>query len=355
VNLLRILITGGCGFIGSNIAVSLIQDGHVVTCFDNLSRRGSEALLQRILAHNCAFAHGDIRNIEDLMRIKGEFDVMIECSAEPSVLVGTQGADAAFMVNNNLVGSLNCYEVARQKGMSVLFFSTSRVYPYTSLNALRFRETETRMEYADDQAGVSACGVSRSFPLDGKRSLYGATKLASELILQEYSAQYQLPSIINRCGVIAGPWQLGKVDQGVFTFWLTQHYFKKSLRYIGFGGKGKQVRDLLHIEDLCALVKIQLAQIENFRGEVFNVGGSTQSNLSLAETTAICQELTGNHVEITASLEDRPADLVWYLTDNAETEQTFGWYPERSATRILEDIYVWLRENEATFTQFVGR
>ena len=145
---MRILIAGGCGFIGSNLAVSLEAAGNSVTCFDNLSRRGSEALLQRILEHGCTFIHGDIRNPEDLARISGDFEVMIECSAEPSVLVGTQGAEAQFMLNNNLVGSLHCFEFARARGMGVLFFSTSRVYPYTALNSLRFTYAETRVVYS---------------------------------------------------------------------------------------------------------------------------------------------------------------------------------------------------------------
>jgi CDP-paratose 2-epimerase len=210
--------------------------------------------------------------MEDLQRISGRFDLIIECSAEPSVLVGTQGADASFMVNNNLIGSLNCFELARQRRMAILFLSTSRVYPYDGLNRLSFSEGETRFEYANNASGVSANGVSVDFPINGARSLYGATKLASEIMLQEYSQSYDLPAVINRCGVVAGPWQLGKVDQGVFTFWLAQHYFGKDLKYIGFGGKGKQVRDLLHIQDLVNLIEKQIARIEEFRGQVFNVG-----------------------------------------------------------------------------------
>src|SRR5205807_2657417 len=140
-------------------------------------------------------------------------------------LVGTQGADAAFMLNNNLVGSLNCFEYARRREMPIVFLSTSRVYPYTRINDLRFAERETRFECVDDGPGISSNGIAVSFPLEGRRSLYGATKLASEFILQEYSCQYDLPANINRCGVVAGPWQLGKADQGVFTHWMAQHYF----------------------------------------------------------------------------------------------------------------------------------
>lgn len=349
-----ILVTGGCGFVGSNLAIELARAGNDITVLDNLSRRGSEILQKRVLTFGIRFQHGDVRNAEDLARLPGPFDAMIECSAEPSVLVGTQGDDARFMINNNLLGSVNCFEFAREHRIPVLFLSTSRVYPYDVLNALDYSETDTRFIPARSQSGISDKGVSTSFPLHGVRSLYGATKLSSELLLQEYSAQYGLPAIINRCGVIAGPWQLGKVDQGVFTHWLASHYFGKPLNYIGFGGQGKQVRDLLHIADLAALVIRQLGSIKDCRGQIYNVGGSVVSNLSLAETTRLCREITGRTVPIGSIAETRPADVKWYITDNGDTESTFLWRPTHTPEDILKDTYQWLRENEAEFKLLFG-
>jgi CDP-paratose 2-epimerase len=345
-----ILITGGAGFIGSNLSIALKSEGHTVICFDNLSRRGSELLLRRILQHGCSFIHGDIRNQEDLLKIKVPLDIMIECSAEPSVLVGTEGEDARFQLNNNLFGTINCFELARIRHIPVIFLSTSRVYPYSAINNLTFHERPTRFEYADNHPGVSRKGISTSFTLQGQRSLYGASKIASEYILQEYSVQYDLPSIINRCGVIAGPWQLGKVDQGVFTYWLSRHYFGKGLRYIGFGGSGKQVRDLLHIDDLIRLIKNQLNTVENFHGEVFNVGGSVFSNLSLLETTILCRKITGKKVRISSTFNNRPADVKWFITDNGDTESVFGWKPLKKPEDIITDIYTWLSSHEEAFS-----
>jgi CDP-paratose 2-epimerase len=347
--MMTILITGGCGFIGSNLAVTLAQSGHRVVTFDNLARLGSERLRERVLAHGCSSIHGDIRSPEDLERLRNSFDLLIECSAEPSVLVGSQGSDARFMINNNLNGSVNCFEFARTRRIPVLFMSTSRVYPYNTINQCTFSEEATRFELAAPMTGISSNGISTATPLPGIRSLYGATKLASELLLQEYSAQYDLPSLINRCGVIAGPWQLGKVDQGVFTHWLAAHYFKRPLHYIGFGGQGKQVRDLLHIQDLTELIVRQVETINGFRGEIFNVGGSRVANLSLRETSAICSSLTGHSLEIGSIPETRPADLKWYITDNGTTEATFNWHPKRSPATILSDTFNWLHEHEATF------
>jgi CDP-paratose 2-epimerase len=346
---MKILITGGCGFIGSNLAAALKEDGHSITCFDNLSRRGSEILRERIREYGCRFVKGDIRNKKDLARLAGNFDLMIECSAEPSVLVGSKGRDAWFMVENNLVGSVNCFEFCRENSVPVIFLSTSRVYPYNAINSSKFRELPKRYEYAGKSDGISKKGVSTNLPLKGYRSLYGATKLASEFILQEYSYQYGIPAIINRCGVVAGPWQLGKADQGVFTYWMASHYFKKPLRYIGFGGKGKQVRDLVHIDDLAALIRKQIKCIKKYKGDVFNVGGSRFSSLSLAETTELCRMITGNIIPVGRDLRDRPADVRWFITDNGTTEREFGWRPRKRPEVILTDIYCWLLEHGGKF------
>ncbi len=348
---MNIVITGGCGFVGSNLSIDLKNQGHHVTCFDNLSRRGSEIILQRILDHGCNFLHADIRNTEDFIKLGYNFDLMIECSAEPSVLSGSRGSDAYYLINNNLVGFINCLEYCRIQKVPIIFLSTSRVYPYDKLNSLNYNEKKTRFEISDNQEYASKNGVSIHFPLDGVRSLYGATKLAAEFLLKEYSINYDLPSLINRFGVIAGPWQLGKVDQGVFTYWLANHYFKRDLKYIGYGGKGKQVRDLLHIDDLISLVNLQVGQISKYRGEIFNAGGSDFSSLSLLETTGLCQEITGNVVKIDPELTNRPADMIWYKTDNSLTEEEFNWEPRRDAKTILTDIYNWLHKNESAFSK----
>ena len=283
--------------------------------------------------------------------MKDGFDLMIECSAEPSVLSGSKGNDAYFLVNNNLIGLINCLEYCRIYTVPVIFLSTSRIYPYDKLDSLQYLEEETRFEIADNQKYVSRDGVSVDFPLSGIRSLYGATKLSAELLLKEYSINYNIPSIVNRFGVIAGPWQLGKVDQGVFTYWLANHYFNRDLKYIGYGGLGKQVRDLLHIDDVTDLIKIQIAQISRYRGEIFNAGGSSFSSLSLLETTRLCQEITGNEVDIIPEIENRHADMIWFKSDNILTQKEFNWKPRKDAKTILTDVFNWISKNESTFSE----
>ncbi len=350
-----VLITGGCGFIGSHLALAFRRQGDRVVAFDNLSRRGSEILRDRGRQAGVEFVHGDIRHPGDLAQVRGPVDLLIECSAEPSVLVGTRGDDAEFMVQNNLVGALHCFEFARRQNAPVLFLSTSRVYPYDTLNAQAYREEATRFVPAASGLGFGPDGVGPDYPLDGTRSLYGATKLAAEIMLQEYSRQYGLPAVIDRCGVVAGPWQLGKQDQGVFTYWLVSHLLNRPLAYFGFGGQGKQVRDLLHIADLVELVLVQSRQIATCRGEIYPAGGGPGSSLSLLETTRLCQQLTGLQPPVGAQPDNRPADVIWFVTNNRSTTERFGWRPTRNAETILRDIRDWLAAEPGLLANLFGR
>lgn len=348
---MNVLVTGGAGFVGSNIAIhlKLKNQGFNVVSLDNLKRRGSELNLTRLKRCGVRFIHGDIRNREDLSFDGLSFkpDAVVECSAEPSVLAGYNGG-AEYVINTNLAGTINCLEAARKWGASFLFLSTSRVYPMDKLNALKFTERETRFELDGDQgvAGASGNGVSSDFTLRGPRSLYGATKLCSEHMIEEYRAMYGMKCVVNRCGVIAGPWQMGRVDQGVFVHWVGSHYFNRGLRYFGYGGTGKQVRDLLHIDDLCALADWQVRHMDSIDGEVFNVGGGRAANLSLCETTSLCNDITGNRVRVTGERKERAADVRVYITDNGHVQRATGWAPRRGAADVLNDIFRWIRSNE---------
>ncbi len=340
----NVLVTGGAGFIGSNLAIHLRDalPGSSITVLDNLKRRGSELNLPRLREKGIRFVHGDIRSCEDLEFPGAKpFDLIVECSAEPSVLAGYERP--GFVVDTNLTGTVNCLELARRHRSDFLFLSTSRVYPIAALRRLRFDETPARFELASDQdvPGASVEGIGEDFPLHGARSLYGTTKLASELLVEEYRDAFGIRAIVNRCGVVAGPWQMGKVDQGVFSLWLLMHLFERPLKYIGFGGSGKQVRDLLHVQDLCDLVLHQLRDFGGLDGQVFNVGGGRSVSLSLLETTELCREITGKKVPIGVIAEDRPGDLPLYITDNSKVNAATGWTPRRSAADVLTDLHEW--------------
>jgi CDP-paratose 2-epimerase len=345
-----LFITGGAGFVGSNLALSFKRKypGLKVTVMDNLKRRGSELNLPRLKENGVEFHHGDIRCPEDFPA--APFDAMIECSAEPSVLAGYDG-NPLYVVNTNLTGTVNCLEQARKHGADLVFMSTSRVYPYERIGALELDEEETRFAWKEGQqlAGWSTRGLAEDFPLAGPRSLYGAAKLCSEYLLQEYCAMYGVRGVINRFGVIAGPWQFGRVDQGVFTLWMLAHYFRRQgLNYIGYGGMGKQVRDLLHVDDVFRLIDIQLGAMDRMNGRIFNAGGGAGISLSLAETSALCRELTGNDIAIGSDAANRPADLAVYLTDNALVQSHTGWRPEKGAKEILADILGWINRHESS-------
>jgi CDP-paratose 2-epimerase len=349
----RVLITGGAGFVGSNLAVSLSSrhpDWEIVA-LDNLYRRGSELNLPRLEEAGVEFVKGDVREPDDLKALP-EISALIECSAEPSVMSGVDG-DTGYLVHTNLTGAYNCLELARRDGAFVVFLSTSRVYPVQPQVELRLEEAETRFEIDAEQAvpGVSPAGISERFPLDGARTLYGATKLAAELLIEEYRAGLGVPAVIDRCGVIAGPWQMGKVDQGVFTHWMLAHHFGKPLSYIGFGGRGKQVRDLLHVEDLVDLVERQLLDREAWDGRTVNVGGGRGCSLSLLETTEICRRLTGNEVPIEPVEETRAGDVPIYLSDCGRLFSLDEWSPRRSAEQVLADIHAWIAADEHRIAQ----
>jgi CDP-paratose 2-epimerase len=349
----RVLITGGAGFVGSNLAVSLAgrHPEWEVLAFDNLYRRGSALNLPRLEAAGVEFVKGDVREPGDLAALPAS-TALIECSAEPSVMSGVDG-DTGYLVHTNLTGAYNCLELARRDGAFVVFLSTSRVYPVEPQVGLALEEAETRFEIAAEQElpGVSPAGISERFPLEGARTLYGATKLAAELLIEEFRAGLGVPAVIDRCGVIAGPWQMGKVDQGVFTHWMLAHHFRNPLSYIGFGGHGKQVRDLLHVEDLVDLVERQLLDPEAWDGRTVNVGGGRECSLSLRETTEICRRLSGNEVPIAPVQETRQGDVPIYLSDCTKLYGLDEWRPQRSAEQVLADIHAWIAADEERIAQ----
>jgi CDP-paratose 2-epimerase len=343
-----ILITGGCGFVGSNLGLMLKEKypAYTIVALDNLKRRGSELNLPKLKDAGIEFIHGDIRNTEDLL-LDRNFDYIIDAAAEPSVMAG-MGATLSYVINTNLTGTINTLELAARSGAKFIFLSTSRVYPISYLENINYTEGATRFDLSETQTipGVSSRGIAESFPLDKARSIYGTTKLASELLLEEFREFFDVSYVINRCGVIAGPHQMGKVDQGVMTLWVARHYWGKDIAYFGYGGTGKQVRDALHIFDLFDLVDFELHNFDKVNGRIFNAGGGLESSVSLQELTRICAEVTGNKVGASSVAENRKGDIPLYITDNTKISTEIGWTPKRNVRDIVADTFNWIHKNE---------
>ncbi|WP_193179398.1 NAD-dependent epimerase/dehydratase family protein [Nisaea sediminum] len=341
---MRILVTGGAGFVGSSLALAFKNDNPSaeIIAADNLKRRGSELNLPRLREAGIRFEHADIREPDDIAAL-GPMDLLLECSAEPSVQAGYSGSPA-YLLDTNLRGTLNCLEAARHHDAIMVFLSTSRIYPIDPLCALPL-ETENHALSIPSGAtgpGWSEHGIAEGFPLDGHRSLYGTTKLASEQFIEEYRAAFGLKAIINRCGVLAGPWQMGKVDQGFMCLWAARHLYGGKLSYNGFGGFGHQVRDVLHVADLYDLLVRQLADMEISAKGVWNVGGGKANATSLRQLSAACAARARRELDIVSHPDTNPADIPWFVTDARRAMAAFGWAPKRPLDILLDEIFDWL-------------
>ena len=345
---MKILITGGCGFVGSNLALLFkkFYNNYEIYCFDNLSRRGSELNLIKILDHDINFIHGDVRLKSDFDKIP-TVDLIIDAAAEPSVLAGINDGDLENLIDTNLNGTINSLYFAKKNNASFIFLSTSRVYPYNTLEKLNYELHDNEYLFTNNQIfqGVSEKGINEKFPLEGYRSMYGSTKLASEYVIKEFSKNFNINSIINRCGVISGPYQMGKIDQGVIVLWMAKHFYKGDLNYVGYGGKGFQSRDVLHVFDLFKLLEIQINNINNCIGQIYNIGGGSNNMISLNNLTVLCQKITGNKIKIGSVIENRPGDIPVYTTDNTFVNNIFGWSPSIGIEHLLVEVYDWIKND----------
>jgi CDP-paratose 2-epimerase len=311
---------------------------------DNLYRRGSFLNVPRLQSAGVEFIDGDVRALSAFPT--GPFDFLIECSAEPSVTAGQSG-ETDYVFHTNLIGAYNCLEKAREWQSRVIFLSTSRVYPIATLEAHPWHEEADRFVWEDvDSTGIGPDGVTEALPMKGARSLYGFTKYAAELLIEEYRKAYGLQAVINRCGVIAGPWQFGKTDQGILAFWVLAHHLNKQLRYIGYGGLGKQVRDFLHVDDLCRLICEQMEDFSGWEGWLGNVSGGKENSVSLRNLTSLCQRILGRSVPVSADLDQRPMDLRIYTGDCSQLFSRTAWRPRKTVTDIVEDTAQWVSEHE---------
>jgi CDP-paratose 2-epimerase len=347
---MRVLVTGICGFVGRHVATDLKQSfaGVEVVGLDNLIRRGSEINVAPLKALGCTVVHGDVRAAEDIAELP-RCDWVIDCAANPSVLAGVSGGTSQ-LVSHNLVGTLNLLEKCRRDSAGFFILSTSRVYSIDAVNEIPLVERGSRFVVDETRAapaGSSEHGISETFSTDAPVSLYGGTKLASEIMALEYAAAFGFPVWINRCGVIAGPGQFGRIDQGIFSYWIYQWILGRPLNYIGYGGKGLQVRDFVSPRDLTRLIDKQLRNPTRNVPRIVNVGGGADHSSSLLELSEFCQRALGAGPSVQSVAETRRYDLPYFVTDARLADQLWGWRPEESAEETLESIARWAQDHRA--------
>jgi CDP-paratose 2-epimerase len=351
---MKVLITGICGYVGSHLARCLQDaiEGIFIYGLDNLSRRGAEKSVGLLKRAGITLVRGDVRLSSDFDGLP-PVDWVIDCAANPAVLAGLSAVtrtSSRQLVQHNLLGTLNTLEYCRKSGAGLILLSSSRVYSINELSSLSLCETETRFmpsTEAYNVPGFSQEGVMESFSTASPISLYGATKLASEKLSLEYGYAFDFPVWINRCGVIGGPGQFGKVDQGILSFWVYSYMLRRPLQYIGFNGEGKQVRDFVKAEDIANLIVRQLNNPERSGERIFNVGGGNAGALSLQELTAICQDYFGYEHEILPSKAERPYDIPYYVTDTRFVRQIWGWQPSLDAKTLTLELCEWAVNNHS--------
>ncbi len=343
---MRILITGICGFAGSSLARTLLDhfEGVRICGIDNFIRPGSETNRLPLSDLGIRIFHGDIRNASDLDPLPS-VDFVIDAAANPSVLAGVDGMTSSRqLVEHNLLGTIHLLELCKRHGAGFLMLSTSRVYSIEALASIPVVVSEDAFVPDLHQSvpvplGVSALGVSETFPTTAPVSLYGASKLSSEVMALEYGDAFGFPVHINRCGVLAGAGQFGRADQGIFSFWINSYLRRKPLRYIGFDGRGHQVRDCLHPSDLGALVAEQLraGSVLGRQERVLNCSGGMGSAMSLRKLSEWCGRRFGGR-EIEGAGESRPFDIPWLVLDSTKAHDLWGWSPRKSTEEILIEI-----------------
>jgi CDP-paratose 2-epimerase len=307
---------------------------------DNLMRPGSEVNRARLRQLGVTFTHGDIRAASDFENLP-VVDWVIDAAANPSVLAGVQsGFGSRQLFEHNLAGLVNVLEYCKTRRAGLVLLSSSRVYSIPALCSIPLRKEGNAFRLDDSRPlppGTTIRGIGSEFSTDPPISLYGSTKLASEILALEYGCAFDFPVWINRCGVLAGPGQFGTPDQGIFSYWINAHLRRRALRYIGVDGSGKHVRDALHPRDLSRLVDSQFKSGRSGGRRVYTVGGGSRNAMSLAQINAWCDARFGIH-EPVSDLKPRTYDIPWVVMDNRDAESDFAWRAEIGVETLLGEI-----------------
>ena len=339
---MKILVTGGCGFVGSNISLFLKEKGYLVNSLDNLSRKGSTYNLKLLKQNKIKNYKFNIENNKFFKKLP-KYNLIIDCCAEAAIEVSKNKIDK--VINTNLIGTINILKKAKKDNSKIIYLSSSRIYP------IKLLTKNYKLKNFNKKLKVKKM-INENDIITGPKSIYGLTKLASEMFIEEFSYAYGMKYLINRCGVISGPLQFGKQDQGFVSLWIWQHLNKKNLSYIGYGGHGNQVRDVIHINDLCELILIQVKKFNKIYNKLFTVGGSKKSFTSLKDLTKICEKITGNIIKFKKIAKTSNYDIPYYISDNRKIFKTYRWKPKKDINSIVKDTYDWLSKNKKKLIKY---
>ncbi|HJU08469.1 MAG TPA: GDP-mannose 4,6-dehydratase [Rhodanobacteraceae bacterium] len=330
------LITGGAGFVGSNLASRLLDEGHAVTIYDSLSRPGSERNLRWLRARygeKLRVRIADTRDVQTLREAVSGASQVFHFAAQ--VAVTSSLLDPMLDFDINLRGTLNVLEAIRtqRRPPPLVFTSTNKVYG--ALPDVRLRRESTR--YEPENAELREYGISEARPLDF-HSPYGCSKGGAEQYVLDYARSFGIPAVVLRMSCIYGPRQFGNEDQG----WVA-HFLIRALQgdAITLYGDGAQVRDILFVEDLVEAMLLTQLGMSELRGRAFNIGGGTHNAISLLELLQRMGALMDETPRVTHA-PWRVGDQRWYVSDTRAFERATGWQPRVGIDQGLRELHAWL-------------
>jgi CDP-paratose 2-epimerase len=338
---LKALITGGAGFIGSNLTLRLARAGHDVVVYDNLSREGAEknaAWLRRELGAAWTLIQADVRDFETLRRAAADADVIYHLASQVAVTTSVQDPRHDFEVN--AWGTFNALEAARLSGRRPIFLYSSTNKVYGGMEDVVVIEREADYAYRDYPHGIP-----ETYPLDF-HSPYGCSKGTGDQYVRDYARIYDLPTVVFRQSCIYGTRQFGIEDQGWVAWFIIAAI---TGRPITIYGDGKQVRDVLWVDDLLDLYQAAVDRIDVAAGEVYNVGGGAENVLAVwTELGPKLEELVGGKIPVTHD-DWRPGDQRIFVADIRKAERELGWRPRVSKDEGIRRLYDWVAANRTLF------
>jgi len=339
----RFLVTGGAGFIGCNYVHRLLGRGEQVVVYDNLSRRGSETnvawLREQHGAESFRMIAGDVRNQDALAEATRGVDVVIHLAGQTAVT--TSVIDPRSDFEDNALGAFNALEAARHAGTNPIFLYASTNKVYGGMEDVVVIERETRYAYRD-----FPFGISEAQPLDF-HSPYGCSKGAGDQYARDYARIYGLPTVVFRQSCIYGLWQMGVEDQGWVAWFIIAALTGQPITIYG---NGKQIRDVLFVDDLLDAYDAAIAHIDVAAGQVYNVGGGPAHTMSVwAEFGPILERLMGRSIPVSYS-DWRPGDQRIIICDIRKAERELGWRPRVGVEEGIRRLYEWVVANRSVFT-----